>query len=127
MIKITKFVPAFLILLYTSSCTLKRKEPMLKEYGKVVGKQFTPDTRQSVMGTGISTNGSMVITTHSIGDEEKYTIIFKCQHMVIFNIDKKELYAKLNDGDSVVIDYYELVNDKGEVKYFDFVDANKLK
>lgn len=122
-----KIIIGILLLLYISSCTLKRKEPMLKEYGKVVGKLFTPDTRQSVMGTGISTNGSMVITTHSIGDKEKYTIIFKCQHGVIFNIDKKDLYAKLNDGDSVVIDYYELVNDKGIVKDFDFVDANKLK
>ena len=110
-----------------TSCNLERKEPMLKETGEVVGKQFTPDTRQTVTGTGFSSNGSMVITTHSISEEEKYTVIFKCQHGVIFTINKPELYAKLKEGDSVIIDYYELVNKKGEVKDLDFVDANAVR
>jgi len=110
-----------------SSCKLTRKEPILKEKGEVVGKQFTPDTRETVMGTGISSNGGMVITSHSIGDKEKYTVVFKCEHGVIFNINKPDLYAKLKEGDSVIIDYYELVNKKGEVKDLDFVDANAVR
>jgi hypothetical protein len=117
--------PLFIIsTIFLTSCSLTRKEPILKEGGEVVGKQFTPDTRQTVMGTGFSSNGDIVITSHNIGDSEKYTVVFKCEHGVIFNINNPDLYAKLKEGDSVIIDYYELVNKKGEVKDLEFIDAN---
>lgn len=108
------------------SCT-HRKEPMSHENGIVVEKQYFPDTRQTVIGTGYSTSGNFVVTTHSIGEDEKYIVIFKCEHGVVFSINKAELYGKLNKGDSVKIDYYELVNGNGEVKDLDFVDANCVK
>lgn len=100
---------------------------MQKEDGVVVEKQYFPDTKQTVTGTGFTSKGSMVITTHSIGENEKYIVIFKCSHGVVFSINKPELYGKLNKGDSVIIDYYEIVNKKGEVKDLDFVDANDVR
>lgn len=113
-----------LLSVFLFSC-LHKKEPMLQENGVVVGKQFSPDTRRTVMGTGMSSNGGIVITTHQVGEDEKYTIVFKCDHGTIFNINDPEVYAKLREGDKVKIDYYELVNKKGVVKDYEFVDANK--
>lgn len=109
-----------------SSCN-HRKEPMQKENGVVVEKQYFPDTRQTVTGTGFTSKGSVVFTTHNIGEDEKYIVIFKCSHGVVFSINKPELYGKLNKGDSVIIDYYEIVNKAGEIKDLDFVDANAVR
>lgn len=64
--------------------------------------------------------------THTHYDPAEFIVIFKCQHGMIFSIDRPELYAKLMERDTVKIEYYELVNKKGEVKDFDFVDAWKI-
>lgn len=106
-----------------SGC-LNRREPMKQEQGYVVEKQYFPDTRQTVTGTGFSTSGNMVITTHNIGENEKYIVIFKCEHGVVFSINRTDLYGKLNKGDTVTIDYYEMVDGDGEVKDLNFIDAN---
>lgn len=103
---------------------LDRREPMKQEQGYVLEKQYHPDTRQVVIGTGISTMGKVVITTHNIGEDEKYIVLFKCDHGVVFSVNRNDVYEKLNKGDTVTIDYYEMVNSNGEVKDLDFVDAN---
>lgn len=118
------FAFAYVLLAVVLSGCLDRREPMKHERGYVIEKQYFPDTRQIVTGTGFSTSGNVVITTHSIGEDEKYIVIFKCEHGVVFSINKTELYGKLNKGDTVTIDYYEMVNGDGEVKDLDFVDAN---
>lgn len=118
------FAFAYVLLAVVLSGCLDRREPMKHERGYVIEKQYFPDTRQTVTGTGFSTSGNVVITTHSIGEDEKYIVIFKCEHGVVFSINKTELYGKLNKGDTVTIDYYEMVNGDGEVKDLDFVDAN---
>lgn len=118
------FAFAYVLLAVVLSGCLDRREPMKHERGYVIEKQYFPDTRQTVTGTGFSTSGNVVITTHSIGEDEKYIVIFKCEHGVVFSINKSELYGKLNKGDTVTIDYYEMVNGDGEVKDLDFVDAN---
>lgn len=118
------FAFAYVLLAVVLSGCLDRRKPMKHERGYVIEKQYFPDTRQTVTGTGISTSGNVVITTHSIGEDEKYIVIFKCEHGFVFSINKTELYGKLNKGDTVTIDYYEMVNGDGEVKDLDFVDAN---
>lgn len=118
------FAFAYMLLAVVLSGCLDRREPMKHERGYVIEKQYFPDTRQTVTGTGFSTSGNVVITTHSIGEDEKYIVIFKCEHGVVFSMNKTELYGKLNKGDTVTIDYYEMVNGDGEVKDLDFVDAN---
>lgn len=109
------------------SCSLKRGERLLTENGKVVAKQYSPDTRQTVIGTGFSSNGSMVITSHSIGENQRFNIVFQCDHNVIFTINDPMVYAKLKEGDKVKIQYYELLNKKGTVKDYEFVDANTVQ
>ena len=52
-------------------------------------------------------------------------LVFKCQHNTVFTIDRKELYTNLDKGDTVDIQYYELLNSDNEVKDFDFVMATK--
>jgi hypothetical protein len=125
-LKLSAILTAVLLLCnLLTSCT-HRREQMSHETGYVVEKQYFSDTRQTVTGIGHSTNGETIFTTHQIGESEKYIVIFKCQHGIVFSINKAELYGKLNKGDSVEIDYYEIVNRKGEVKELDFVDANPL-
>ena len=113
------------VLVSILSCT-HRKEPMQKENGVVIEKQYFPDTQQTVTGTGFTSKGSAVFTTHNIGEKEKYIVIFKCSHGVVFSISNAELYGKLNKNDSVIIDYYEIVNKKGELKDLEFIDANPI-
>lgn len=115
-----------LILIILSSCEPKRKEPMLQEKGMVVEKQYVPDTRDVITGTGISTNGSVVFTTHNVGEAEKFMVIFKCEHQTVFAVNKKDIYGKVNKGDSVIIYYYELVDKEGMVIEYEFVNANVL-
>lgn len=96
------------------------------ETGYVVEKQYVPDTRQTVTGTGISSNGSVVFTSHAIGEQEKYVVIFKCDHGVLFAKNDMDLYGNLNKGDTVIIDYYEVLSDgSNEIVDLDFVSAHK--
>ncbi len=97
------------------------------EDGYVVEKQYFPDTRQTVTGTGFSSGGHIVITTHNIGENEKYIVIFKCHHGVVFSINRADIYGKLEKGDQVIIDYYERLNEDQEVRGLDFIDASKAK
>ena len=98
---------------------------MLRETGIVVAKQYAPEINASGAGIGMSSGGDMVLTHTSVHDDEKYMVVFKCQHGVVFSVNNKKVFAKLNDRDSVDINYYEIVNSEGRVKDFDFVDANK--
>lgn len=108
-----------------SSCT--HKSELKHETGYVIARQYFPDTRQTVTGTGFTSKGSVVITTHQIGESEKYIVIFKCDHGVVFSINRSDLFGKLTEGDTVQIDYYEVLRDKDEsISDLDFVDANKL-
>jgi len=93
------------------------------EKGIVVEKQYFPDTQETVTGTGFSTSGNMVITSHNIGGEEKYIVIFKCEHGVLFSVNKSELYGALNKNDSVRIEYYEILDSDNKLVGFDFVSA----
>lgn len=87
-------------------------------------KQYFPDTRQTVTGTGFTTKGDVIITSHYIGENEKYIIIFKCSHGVVFSINRADLYGKLEKGNKVTIEYQEVLNGKNEIKDLDFIDAN---
>lgn len=107
-----------------SGC-LKRGDELKHEKGIVVEKQYVPDSRQVVTGAGFSSSGSLVFTTHQIGESEKYLVIFACEHGIVFPINNPDCYVKLSKGDTVQIDYYEIINRSGEVVDYDFIDANK--
>jgi hypothetical protein len=98
--------------------------PTKHETGVVVEKQYFPDTRQTVTGTGFSTKGSLIMTSHVIGDHEKYMVIFKCDHGVVFSVNRADVYGRVEKGDKVNIAYQEYLN-KSETEILDlrFIDA----
>jgi hypothetical protein len=101
--------------------------PEKTEKGYVVEKQYFPDTRQTITGTGISTNGEMVMTSHNIGSKEKYMVIFKCEHGVIFSVNNIQSYGTLEKGDSVKIHFKECRTLDSEIVDYDFIYASKLR
>ena len=115
---------AALACVFLSSCEKLHQSELKQENGTVIAKQYQGEINDVATGVGMSTSGNMVFTTHSIHSSAKYNVVFKCEHGVIFTINRAELYAKVNEGDEVFINYYEMLNEKGEVKDLDFVDAN---
>lgn len=106
-------------------CACSHKSELKHESGSVVEKQYYHDTRQTVTGTGFTSGGQVVITSHSIGESEKFIVIFKCSHGVVFSINRADIYAKLEKGDNVTIDYYEILNNDNQIKDLEFFNANK--
>lgn len=106
------------------SCEKLHQSELKQEKGIVIAKQYQGEINDVATGTGISTSGNLVVTTHSIHVDAKFNVVMKCEHGVIFTINRAELYAKVKEGDEVLIDYYEMLNEEGEVKDLDFVDAN---
>lgn len=119
-----KYLPLLLLLL-AGACT-HRREPMLHEKGEVVAMQYAPPIDGSGTTTTFNSNGGIGMGHTSIHGEEKYMVVFRCEHAIVFSIDKKELFYKLKQGDTVQIDYYEIIDGDGAVKSFDFIDANKI-
>ena len=110
------------------SCTQKLKESELKtEKGFVVAKQYQPSIDDVIMGTGISTNGGLSVTIHKIKQKNKYNVVFKCEHGVLFTVNHSNIYGKLKEGDSVNIKYHELLNKEGIIETYRFVDADSFK
>jgi myo-inositol-hexaphosphate 3-phosphohydrolase len=116
-----------LLLCTTLHSCIHRKEVIQHERGIVVEKQYFPETSGTAIGTSISPKGKVTPTIHHISESEKYIVIFKCDHNVVFSVNRSSVYGKLNKGDSVTIDYYEYVNKAGEVKDLEFIDANPEK
>ncbi len=112
-----------LVAVFFSILSCNHQGQLKYEKGIVIEKQYFPDTQQTVSGTGISSKGSVVFTTHNIGEAEKYIVIFKCEHGVIFSINRSELYGTLNKNDSVKIKYYEILDSDNKLVDFDFVSA----
>lgn len=113
---------SLLLLIILCACTHK-SETISHETGIVVEKQYTSEFN----GTGSSMTSKGDFHTTSIHDDEKYIVVFKCDHGVVFSMNRNDLYAKLNKGDTVTIAYYEILDSDNKVVDFDFVDANKTK
>jgi hypothetical protein len=116
----------FLLALLFCSCGLERGKEVKQERGYVIAMQYAAPLDGSGSVTTINTNGGVGFGSTSIHTDEKYMVVFRCEHGVVFSVDSKELYAKLDESDSVIIHYYELLNSDNVVKDLDFVDANKI-
>jgi hypothetical protein len=125
--KKTKFLFAVLLLFTLSSCA-NREGAMKSEKGVVIEKQFYPATSAVASGTGFNSSGDVTFSTHTISSEERFCIVFKCQHGVVFSINRDTLYSELEKGDSVTIFYYNLAYffSKNPAGY-DFVSAKKTE
>lgn len=102
----------------------KMATPIKYEKGVVVAKQFQSEFNDWDVAPGISMGGELVISSHSTHIPEQWNVVFRCSHGVLFTINKPELYEKLDERDSVIIEYREIIR-RGEVVDLDFIDANK--
>lgn len=123
-----------------SSCWHKR-EQLLHEKGFVVEKHYTAGIDQYSSGYSVSskekdkgeeedqieTETKSKSSVDWVHQPAKYVVIFRCQHNTAFAIDRLSLYGKLNEGDSVDLDYYEWVDKENKVQYYELVDANSIK
>jgi hypothetical protein len=96
-----------------------------RENGFVIEKAYAPPIDGSGSTTTINTNGTVGVGSASIHGDEKYMIVFECEHKVVFSIDSKTLYYSLQKGDSIVIEYRDILNSKNEVQDYDFLTAYK--
>jgi hypothetical protein len=118
-----KQVIFLLSIIFILGCN-KRSE-LKHETGYIIEKQFSPEFNGSGSGLGITTGGDLVISESAIHEKEHFMLVVKCEHNTIFTIDRKDLYAKLDKGDTIDIKYYEYTNSEGKVVRFDFVNATK--
>jgi len=119
------FAAAVITLLFACCGTIHKSE-LKQETGIVIAKQFRGEVNETGTGMGITTGGDMTMTTISIHESEKFDVVFKCEHGVVFIIDNVNIYTKMNEGDTVLIDYYELLDEDNILKDLDFVDANVI-
>lgn len=115
----TLLLLSFLLPFTLLSCL--KTSAVKEEYGKVIEKQYSP--AKSSDGGGFTSSGKAVFVHES--EEQKFILLFKCQHGVLFPINRMELYGRLEKGDSVKIKFKEIY--AGERLYdFDFIDAQKV-
>lgn len=122
-----KFKLIVLGLLTLASCTHK-SDVLKQEKGFVFEKHYNPNTLQTSTGVGYSTSGNVVMTSHTTGESEKFTVIFECEHKVLFSVNDASIYMKFAKGDTVLIDYYEILEDgSNRIVDYEFVNASPIK
>lgn len=97
------------------SCTKKVFSELKTDNGTVIEKQYVPDTRQIVSGTGFSTNGSLIITTHSIGQDEQFIVIIKSNKGLVFSTNEREIFGRLNKNNNVKLKYHEIRDSNNKI------------
>lgn len=115
---------AFAAFCLIAGCEYRDKEISF-EKGKVIKTEYMPDTRKTTVGYGMSSSGHLVTTFTPTGEDEKYLILFKCEHQVVFPVERKDLFFKLAEGDSVNISFYNIRKKDGRVVGFKFINAEK--
>ena len=115
-----------MILSLLAGCIYRDKETSY-EKGKVIKTEYMPDTRKTTVGYGVSSSGRMVTTFTPSGEDEKYLVLFRCEHGVVFPVENKDLFTRLSEGDSVNISFYNIRKKDGSIVDFQFVDADKIK
>jgi hypothetical protein len=102
------------------SC-VKYSDPK-QEFGEVIEKQFEPEINGTGTGTTFNSSGSVGLSYVSIHEDEKFLLIFKCQHKTVFTTINKNLYYSLNKGDKVIIHYWEKSN--GDFEFYTALKYN---
>ncbi len=122
--KKTKPTFKILIIIFFSvlitSC-LKRGEHIKYEKGVIIEKQYQPEFNAE----GISFNSNSDVGYHTLQESEKFILVFKCAHGTVFSKNSKSLYYELNKNDSVIIEYYDMIDRYGGVQDYEFVSASK--
>ena len=125
-----------------SEYTKKEQSEILYEKGKVITTLYSKEHNSSDVGVGITTGGDLTVTSTSVNIPETWGVVCRCEHKNKFPIQGsdekyKELWEKLDEGDSVNIAYkenykvkYERKTDKviaKELTDYDFIDAEKIR
>ena len=104
----------------------RERSGQLSEKGIVVQSTLQPGQSGSV--TTFSTSGHVGFGSANIA--EKYTVVFRCEHGVAFAIeDRKDLWERLAERDSVTIYYYDIYDVKDgahDLVDIEFINAVKL-
>lgn len=130
-IKMYLSICLFLISLLLAIHYLFRLVPTLSdkvksEAGIVVEKQFSPEFNATTLGATYNQNsGGTNLHLSNTNKPEEFLLVFKCSHHTVFAINSKEMYALLNKGDSVTIQYQEYLNYNNEVVDYKFLNAIK--
>lgn len=121
-----KTIVTILSVVFTlNSCN--HKSELKTEKGFVMEKKFVPEYSDSHCSLGMTTDGKAVIVDQSTFKPEQFYILFKCQHNTVFSTERKDLYTVLNAGDSVIIYYYEILDDvENTIEDYQFVTAKKI-
>lgn len=121
------FVVLSILFLFNFFNCLKRSDVLKSDKGIVVAKSYKSELNSSGVGVGINpSSGEMVTVVQNQHESAKFNIVFRCENGATFTIDDDIIYSKFKENDSVIISYYEWINEKGEVRDFDFVNANKF-
>lgn len=116
------------ILVLLAACGYVHRSGLKQERGIVVEKQYAAGIDAHGSGVGLSGSGDMVVTSSHIHEDEKYMLVFKCDHGVVFSVNNQELYARLDKGDTVTINFYELLEDgTNQVLSYQFESAFKIQ
>lgn len=124
-IKNRNFFSVIVLAFTLLSCTKTVFSKLKTDDGTVIEKQYVPDTRQLISGTGFSTSGRVVITAHSIGQDEQFIVIIKSNKGLVFSTDEKELFGRLNKNDNVKLKYHEITDSDNKIIDNILVDAVK--
>jgi hypothetical protein len=120
-------IALFVLIIIIVSCNDEPRPPkeLRQEKGVVVAMQYVAPEDGGGGSTSYNWKDGSISSGHiSLHKDEKYMVVFRCEHGVVFSINSDELFAKLIEKDSVIIDYYEENRSWGDK--FDFIDANKI-
>lgn len=95
--------------------------PQESELGRVEQTVFLPG--QSGEVTTFSTAGH--VGFGSVNMKPTYAVVFSCEHGRTFSINDKSVWQRLKQGDSVTIYFNKVLNIKGEVVEYRFINAVK--
>ncbi len=141
---LTKILGIGALALTFNSCNLdytkQEQSEILYEKGKVITTLYSKKHTSTDVAPGMTTGGDIAISISSTTIPEMWGAVFRCEHGNKFPImgkdeKYKQLWEKLDEGDSVRISYKE----NYEIKYnrktkeviskeltdYDFIDAEK--
>ncbi|MBI2003953.1 hypothetical protein HYS72_00625 [Candidatus Pacearchaeota archaeon] len=143
--KTLNYLVAGMIGLGLNGCNLdytkKEQSGVMNEKGLVVTTLYNKRHSSTDIAPGITTGGDIAISVSSTTIPETWGVVFRCEHKNKFPImgseeSYKELWNKLDEGDSVTILYKEVYKVKYDGKTdeviskelfdYDFIGAEKI-
>lgn len=122
--KITTILALFISFV---SCSESHFSPVKHETGTVVAVQYKAAIDQTVEGSSYNFDHGRSWHTQNIKEDERFMVVFKCDHGVVFSINNANVFGKVRQYDKVDIAYKEELTEKNEVIDIDFVDTNPVK